>query len=498
MLLLAALALALIWPAMVNRAPFYTPDTRSYMRGADAIVNKLTHRTTVWTASEDRPALAAGSASPKDQEQALHNIGEARTRSLTEISRKGIVAGRSPFYGMLLYAGHAGGGFWLTTLLQSGALLVALWLTLRALGQPAWPQLAWLGLGLCFLSDAPFFVSYLLPDLFAGIAILACGLLIGTKQRFAWPDGVLWYPLLSAAMLFHDSCTLICAALLGLAVVVNLLRRSWANGRGLCVILLAIVTAFAGQSLLGYGVQRATGTAMQRLPFLSARLVADGPGTRYLRANCPQSHFALCAYADEFPISDAAFLFGNQPGQQVFETASYEQRRALSQEQVRFFLAVLQYDPVGVLKDGVRNAFMQLIDFRLLELRYDEGMKDVMDRTFPLPVLAQVKASGAYRGTLPVTFLTVALYVTVLFSLAWLIFNFYGTRRARAMSRDLKRVFLWIAAGLIINAAACGALSAVDARYQARVVWLLPLLALLVWFDARKGGKEPSINSKVR
>jgi len=335
-----------------------------------------------------------------------------------------------------------------------------------------------------------------MPDLFAGIAILACGILLSVHERLAWSDLLLWYLLLTAALLFHDSCVLIVVALFGLGLLAKLLgrfgwlRQSLPNWRGLAVILLAVVTSFAGQSVVAYGAKRATGKAPLRLPFLSARLIADGPGTNYLRATCPESHFALCDYATEFPLLDAEFLFGAQPGRSVFETASYEQRSAISHEQIRFFLAVLRYDPVGVLKASARGAAEQFVDFRLNTFRYDPSTKDVISRTYPLPVLAGVQASGAYRGTMPVGALSVILYVLVLGSLGWLLFVVFG--KGRTMSGALKRVFCWIAVGIVINACACGALSAVDPRYQARVVWLIPLIALLAELQTRmRGGKTP-------
>jgi hypothetical protein len=484
--LLAGVAFALLWPAAWNRGPFYTSDTRTYIRSADAAAHKLTHRTTAWSATEESPASTAAPGA------ALHNQGEVRSRSLAEIGRKGILLGRSPYYGLLLYSGTLAAGFWLPMLLQSAALLLAVFLSLCALKLPAWPNLVWLGLGLCLVPAAPFFASYLMPDLFAGIAVLACAVLLAADKRLARRDLLLGYLLLSAAMLFHDSCVLIAVSLFGLAVIANLFRRSWLNGRGLAVILLALVTAFAGQSLVAYGAQRATGRPPLRLPFLSARLVADGPGTNYLRATCPASHFALCDYAVEFPIYDAEFLFGAQPGRSVFETASYDERRALGQEQFRFFLAVLKYDPAGVLRASARDAAAQLADFRLVSFRYDPSTKDAIDRTFPLAVLARARAGAAYRGTMPVVALSVVLYVLVFGALAWLLFLLSGRWKKRTMSGGLKRAFGWTAAGIAINACVCGAFSAVDPRYQARVVWLIPLLALLAECEARMRSKRDS------
>jgi len=496
------LTIALIWPALVNGGPFFFPDTRTYIRGADTAVAKLTHRHTVWTAAEEGPAAGGARQTVQDSEQALHNIGEARTRSLTEIGKKGILLGRSPYYGMLLYGGVITGGFWLTILIQAWVMLLAVYLTLRALRRPVWPSLAYVGLGLCLVPAAPLFVSYLMPDLFAGVAILACGVLLSIRERWARRDAVLWYLLLSAAMLFHDSCALIVVSLFGFGLVLNLLRRPhpvaqtnalcvrWPNWRGLSIILLAGMTAWAGQTLVEFGAQRATGKAPLRLPFLSARLVADGPGTNYLRANCPQSHFALCDYAAEMPLLDAEFLFGTQPGRSVFEVASYDQRRAISQEQFRFFLAVLRYDPAGVLRTSVRDAGEQLLDFRLNTFRYDPGMKDVMDRTFPVSVLARVQASASYRGTLPIRTLSVILYGLVFGSLGYLLAVLSGRWRKRTMSADLKRMFGWVCVGIVVNAGVCGALSAIDSRYQARVIWLIPMMAMLVELQAWTRGRR--------
>ena len=481
--MVAATAVAFLWPVVWNGGPFFFTDTRTYIRSADAAVNKLTHWRTVWTAPEQDAAPAVATATVPDP--GLHNIGVARTRSLAEISKKGILLGRSPFYGLLLYLGVITGGFWLTMLAQAGCVLLVVGLALRALRLRLWPALPLLGLALCCVPATPMFACYLMPDLFAGIAILVGALLLtehGTRPR---ADLLLCGLLLAASALFHDSCVLIVAALFGLGVLWNLLRRSWANWRGLGIILLTLVAAFLGQFVVAWGAKRASGEAPLRLPFLSARLVEDGPGTNYLRANCPASHFVLCDYVSEFPMKDAEFLFGTQPGRTVFETAPYEVRSALGREQFRFFFAVSRYDPVGVVKALGGGAVQQLFDFRMTSFNYEPSMRDVIDRTLPLPVIAGIQRSQAYRGTLPVTALSVWMYACVLGALAWLGFILFGRGRGAAMSGTLRGVLGWILVGIAVNAGVCGAFSAVDPRYQARVVWLIPLVALLAWVQSR-------------
>ena len=481
---LAGVACAMLWPAFWNRGAFFTEDSRTYIRSADAAMNKLTHHTTVWTAVEDA-SPAAATASDQQSFLALHNKAEAHTRSLTEISRKGVLLGRSPFYGLLLYLGVITGGFWLSMLLQAGAVLLALYLTLRAFQIPVWPWLAYLGLALCIVPATPFYASFLMPDIFAGIAILACAVLFSARQRIPLRGLLLWYLLLAAAVLFHDSCIMIVAAMLLLAVVANLFRRSWTNSHGLAVLVLVLITAYVGQALVVYGVKRVTGETPLRLPFLSARLIADGPGTNYLRATCPASHFTLCEDVSEFPLYDYEFLFGVQPGRSVFEVAPYEKRKAISDEQVRFFISVLRYDPAAVIQTDIRAAFLQLLDFDLDSFHYSADMRTNLDHTFPLPVLASIHASRAYQDTLPIVPLTVFLYLLVAGSVIYVCFIVWKRRSGKPVSIEFRQFYLWIVAGVVVNAAVCADISGVFPRLQCRVVWLLPLAALLLYLSKK-------------
>jgi len=484
-LVLLALMALLLWPAVWNRGPFYFPDTRTYMRSEDAAISKFTHRRTAWTAEDGDSASAAGSPAPQAAQQSLHNIGEARTRSLEAIKKKGIVLGRSLFYGLALYAGAVTSGFWLTMIFQSAAVLLGLYLTLRALAIPVWPTLAWLCLGLCLLSDVSFFTSYLMPDLFAGIAILSCAILLSIRRRLTRTEYALWFLLLTFSLLCHDTCLLISVSLLSLAIAVNLVRRSWMNYRGLILILVAAITAFAAQSLVTYGIARAAGQQPLRFPLIEARLVADGPGTDFLRATCPQSHFMLCEYVNEFPMSSYEFLFGTEPGKSVYEVASYDRRRALSEEQFRFMFAVLRYDPAGFFRAGLHNAGAQFLDFTLSSFRYDAVEKDTLDRTFPIQVLAQMRMGAAYRGTMPTATLTVLFYLIVIGSAIYLVLALSGRMPGRRMINPLKGTFFWVVAGILLNAGICGGISAIESRYQARVVWMIPLDALLVEAQVR-------------
>jgi hypothetical protein len=184
-------------------------------------------------------------------------------------------------------------------------------------------------------------------------------------------------------------------------------------------------------------------------------------------------------------MSSYDFLFGTKPEKSVYEMASYDKRRALSQEQFRFLLAVLRYEPVAVVKSSLHNAAAQFLDFTLSSFRYNVSTKDIMDRTFPIKALRQIQAGAAYRGSMPAVTLSVLVYLFVIGSVLYLVLATFGRLPGRSVNQPFKAIFFWIAAGVVLNAAICGGISVNESRYQARVIWLIPLAALLVEANAR-------------
>lgn len=509
LLAVAGLAVVLLWPAIVNGGPFYFPDTRTYIRVADAAVNKLTHKSTIWTAApgeapNSKPSPPAFSSNRDPSASGLPTVlavpnSLSRTRSLETIKQRGFMLGRSLYYGLLLYLGAISGDFWLTLLAQACALLLAIYLLLRSLDCPVWPHLAIITIALSILSNVAFFTSFLMPDIFAGIVVLLSAVLISIRRALTPAEYLPFYLLLAAGMLFHDSCGLISICLIGGAIIVNLVTRSWTNWRGLCVIFLAVITGLVGQQLFASGVKRTMGEAPMRYPFLSARLIADGPGTVYLRNNCPASGFMLCQYVKEFPLNSQDFLFGTEPGKTLFATASHDDRLAISKEQFRFLIAVFKSNPLAVLKTSIDNSIAELFDFTFDEFHFGPDRAKQMDRNLPVETLSRLHKTAAYRNTVPIKALNRIVYAFVAASILYLLLAVFGALPERRMDRNQKHLFYWIVFGLVVNAAICGTLSGVFPRYEARVIWLLPLLAILIeshiWLDQSR--KTPVAGSKT-
>ena len=479
-----AFGAALLWPALYNGQPIFFGDTSAYIRGADAGVQALFHRRSAWSLSgadaivqqEPGPAVRATGVPEAHAQAARYTLNAPIARG-SSLADKSIVSGRSPYYGALLYLGDLTGGFWLSIALQSAAVVLAILLVLRTVGTRWSPRLIAAAGFIAAATTAPFFVSFLEPDIFAGVAVLVCAALLGGADRLRVGEWLLAFVLLAVCVLVHESHALIVAMLLVLAVLRFGTRPRARPAIG--TLAGAVLVAAAGQLAFAAAVKHIVGTPPLRPPFLMARMIEDGPGYRYLRASCPQNGFTVCKYLDRLPVDANLFLWDPSP-RGVFSAVPPPVRQALAAEQTRFVLAVLAYAPWAELRDALGDVGEQLTMAGLDEFQYPNVLKRSFEEKIPPVHLRRMKESAAYRGAMPVVPFSIVTGLTyglgalvVLSALLW------GRVRTRLPSR-LTAVTAWIVAGVLINAVVCGVLSGPHNRYAARVAWVVPLAALLI------------------
>jgi hypothetical protein len=97
------------------------------------------------------------------------------------------------------------GGLWASVAIQAAAALAAVTLTLRHLKLFSWPKLILTATTLGLVSSLPFFASFLLPDVFAGLSLLAAANLLALGDRLKRWEQVFWFSILAAAVVFHPT-----------------------------------------------------------------------------------------------------------------------------------------------------------------------------------------------------------------------------------------------------------------------------------------------------
>jgi hypothetical protein len=430
------------------------------------------------------PMIGGPASASADPEAADEDVGEMHLRH-TEM------AARSPWFGLLLYSVTALGGLWAYAALQSLAASYAIRVLWRsAVGGGLLEHLGVMA-ALAVGTTLPFFAGFAMPDLWAGVGLVALAALLFLPERLGRATKTALFVLLAAAMTFHRSNALV--ALPAAAVAVLAAWRLWdvpwrRMALGLALFVAAVAAATTLQAGYEGAMKAATGDALRSPPFLAARILADGPGRTYLRQSCAKGGpWALCRFK-ALPLDDSQdILWSGDPRKGVFGLAGAEERIRIDRQQTPFVLSAVAADPVGSARSALTNAWRTLISVNLEDpLRdphfylTDPDWRDtyIADLVHDLgPCGADERGCRPRFDPAPVALWHGGVCIAALAGLGWLL----GRKRKRSLvlTPSLGPIVLLLLTALIFNAAVTGALSGPFARYQARIAWLPLLVALL-------------------
>lgn len=480
LMLLGCLALA--WPAFLNGDAFYLADTTAYTRGADAAVYRATGRATEWTDAFIAQQNNHDAVAPPPAASAVIAAAPSAQPPV-------VLAGRSIYYGFLLYLSTLAGSFALAIAVQALCAAASAMLTVRnirvAIGRERTiPNPLVLLPMLALLTPLAYFVCYMVPDIFAGLSVLAVLNQVVLGRDLSRRQHIFWFVLLCAGLLVHSANILIIALLLAviaLAIAVRSMPIAW---RRLVLPLLALGIAIGGEALFSINVRNATGAAPVRPPFLTARLIADGPGRAYLANHCEDAKFLLCRWRDRLPEGSDTFLWDQNPSARGFTAATAAEKRRLVDEEMAFIVAVVRDDPLGVARTTFAAIRSQASKVGLPEFNYGPGGREFLDRKVPPRFKERLVGSLAYRDAMPVQ--PVALLSLGVF-LAAMAFGLFAVRPGgRGATWEGRAIFALAVVAIGLDIAVCGALSTPHDRYLMRIIWIVPLIAFAFLPDRKR------------
>lgn len=417
----------LLWPALYNGYPFLFPDSVGYL------------------ASGNKLALALLGNPPGE-------YGE-----------------RSEFYSASIFVLHLRASLWPPAL---GAALLSVWSVDRLL-RSLLPtggrrERARILVILAVFTSLSWRVSMIMPDYLAGLIIIWVALLIANppslspKERFV-VGGFLWYGAVS-----HGSHLLLLG---GITVVLTILRqKGW---RSLWLILIAACLSQMTLHKILYGQAKLFGHGP---PFLLARVLADGTGAPYGRKH---PEYTVSQYVELAEGQTEEHILWEERGLALqVQKRAPEDWAAIRQEEKKFVLGAVLARPILQLRASTLNFLTQLsyvglgVEYNnhpIIESWIHTGIR--RGDTLYEPTLQR-------KGRLPTKFFSVVQIGILLLSLGFLGF------RGRAVWAKLSKPHrTWVAlafGGIILNAAITGMISGAFARYQSRVIWLIPLAAVTV------------------
>src|SRR6266568_3202267 len=432
-------ALALIWPALYNRFPLLYPDSMSYL--------------------EDGPLVARAVF--------LHKFSVD-------------YGGRSFIYCLGILALHWNVSAWPVVGLNAFMTSYFIWLVMRSiLPRPPLKGYLVLVILLSLVTSLAWFVSLIMPDILGPVAYLCIYLLVFARETLSWVEHstvmvIAWWAIAS-----HVTHLMLATGMCVLFALVWVLRRQSmhsrlrAVGEVVVIVSLAVLAPLALHDYL-YGRPSLNG---KRLPFLMARVIADGPGDWYLEHHCGQVKLTICDYVDELPMDTDDFLWAADG---IWQRASEQTKARLREEEIPFVLATVRAYPREQLSKSASNFWHQLMTFDLSLFHPDDWVLQEFDRVLPAERSSYIQSRQA-RDALPYKVFTSIQDCTVI--VAVVLIGVFTPRMWSRRSPRLAGLGLVIVSTVVANAFVTGILSMVENRFQSRVIWLLPLLAGILVLD---------------
>jgi hypothetical protein len=428
----------LTWPALLNRFPILYPDSATYI-------------------GDGRPVAAA--------------LFVHRPASL--------FAMRSEIYSVGIFGLHWNRTLWPVVAMNSLLAAYVIWLVVRSLlPQRTTAKFLLIMPLLSLFSSLSWYVSLIMPDIFGALGYLCMYLLIFGRESLSKVERWSLAPIVWWSAVAHSTHLLLAGGLWCLLLLLLLLRWGPIAGRGRGLTEIAAMIAVAAATLLGLHayLYRQPSLTGNRLPYLMARSIADGPGRWYLLEHCATLDWAICDHVHNLPVDEDDFLW--TPGG-VWDGANDDTQKRLLAEETPLIMASIRAYPGAQAKKSLANFGRQLITFSVNDFDNNTWMEETLSHEMPAAHARYLRSLQAH-DVLPTerfsviqrwALIVAVIMIVVLLPLAW---------RRQPLLAGLAVV---VVPAIVANAFVTAVLSSIDPRFQARVVWLIPLLALLVMLD---------------
>lgn len=475
-----AAAFALCLPAAINGGPIIYPDSDAYYSNGANIIGEV---------FGSEPEAIEPSPAPSAETSTTATAGPPMQVTT--------IAARSIYFGLLTYI-FSFSQLWGLVALQSLIASIVLWRAARIFsGEDELALFAALSAVALFLTTLPWFTGFVMPDVWVSFPVLLLALVMFGPTAPTRLDLAGLFVLTAAAAAFHNASLLVLVGAIGLGAAL-----AWWAGVGRnrlravsATVAAGVATALLAGVVLNVAAAHHYGERLRMPIFITARMLADGPGRDYLRERCAQDagRYALCRFS-ALPLDNFDdVLWSDDPDKGVWTISDYDTRLALADEQMRFVLGVATSKPLAQFAVSSMHGIRSFLDVGLLEARWNVwedwagnsywstlGIHRALGQR-SVRCLAAPERCGP-SPIVPIAEIIVAAAFWLALALA--IGRFAQTKPWTAARGERARLEFagvgFVIAVLAFNALVCGALAGEYDRYQARIAWILPIYAFLV------------------
>jgi hypothetical protein len=436
-------ALVMAWPAFYNGFPLMYPDTLDYLPAGRRVAQALF----------------------RHQMSSYYGL-------------------QSLIYSLGIFPFHWETTVWPVIALQCLLASFVLWFVVRSfVPQKTISRFLTLMLLLSLFSSLSWSGSFPTPDILGPVLYLCIYLLVFARETISRVERyalylISWWAIASNFTYVQVAIGL-CFLLASLAIFPSDARRK----------RLIPAAELAGVILLALGAQAGLDAFLYSQssdivppPFLTARLVGDGLGRRYLQSHCGETNWEICRYQNHLSGNSKDFLWKSSG---VWMSATADSQKRIARQNLPLAIAILRTYPMEQFEQSAGDFWNQLMSFDLEASERHLVIENRIGKTLPR-LQSQFLESRQAHDQLPRYFFSSIDYCVVIGSMLGIATLLPWLWRCRPV-RILGLGFVIISA-LVLNALLTSERFMLENRFQSRVIWLVPLLAAmcaLSWHASR-------------
>ncbi len=339
---------------------------------------------------------------------------------------------------------------------------------------------------LTVFSSLSWYVSLLMPDIFTSFLVLAVfNILFGKNNTFTY---ILYSVLIFFLILSHMSNIPVLILIMATIWISIWVKKSFRDLRKKALLGTAIIMIMCSVTigyLIKYNYDHYHKACLSPTSgiFFMARLIDTGVVDVYLKENCDKKKYRICEYKDKLPNWSQMFIWDlNGCFYKMGGWSNYQEEPKLIIKDIlsspKYYAWLAGDFTLATLKqlchirtgDGINNFTSE----QGLAV-YNSCMRDFPRNEFKREFV------NSKQSTNDLTFETLNIFhtLTVLFSLVLIV---YVASRHK-LNDKISLMMITGLSGIFFNAAVCSNLSGILDRYQARVIWLIPFIAIVLFLN---------------
>lgn len=339
---------------------------------------------------------------------------------------------------------------------------------------------------LALFTGAAWYASLIMPDIFTAVLVLSFILFVFSNSTSL---SVFYGLLIFLSTISHLShfpvlgMLVLCTLLMFGLDRVNRIQYRYAFKNS---FVIAGILVIAGLFTSSYNYYHHDDFALSRSShvFFMGRLNEMGILKPYLKKNCPDKGYKLCDHIEDLPRISGNFLWSKKSP--LHKTGGFENSEKEYDKIIRDILTTPDYFGIYAF-EVVTGTFKQLLNTYI-----GAGLRAYKEKSAPYWAIRDhfrselnfLLISEQSYGSLDFQYINIANYILMGFSFFVILLQFPLKRENFYFNYFLIFVIL----GVVFNAMFVSSLANVFARLQARVMWLIPFLALVALFIQNQQG----------